>query len=797
LRKFLLFILNIITNKVLSYSQLKKIIYQLEKDLFTVKKTQNNSGTESQPLIDNTAKANNTFMPALDKELRKILDFYSKKEAELYTELEKLNTKVTQLDFAFVQIDSTKLTNSSNQNDQDLGEITEEPEESPKEIQTEETKKFRSNSLTSSHRPRKESLSIYRPTSLHDPAIFPKWGAQTTLMLTKDSIDSFVQLSELKNYVNLNYTGFCKILKKYDKVTGVSMSQLYLTQTVKASYPYLEPTTERLQEKIDQAQFIYAKLREIDEQTAFEELRSHLKEHVVWERNTVWRDMIGMERRANGLAVQQNYVPPTAGYGAVDKVPIISTKSIYANFKTILLSALCIGVFIGILIWRPFGDRHVDHCFALLIFASLLWATEVIPLFVTAIMIPGLLVCLGIMRDPITNDPLTAPQATQAVFASMFSPVIMLLLGGFSLAAALSKHHIAKSLASMVLSKAGTTPSNVVLANMIVATFASMWISNVAAPVLCFSLIQPILRTLPSKSPYANCLIIGIALASNIGGMASPISSPQNIIAIGNMSPKPSWLEWFAITIPVCVVGILIVWALLLFIYRPNQHSNTINHVRYNSESFNTTQYFVCFITILTIILWCLESQIENLVGDMGVIAILPLVAFFGFGILSKDDFNNFLWTVIILAMGGIALGKGVKSSGLLLILSNYVKQLVSHLSLYGILCVFCVFVLVATTFISHTVGALIVLPIVAEVGSSLPDPHPKLLVMAGALMCSCAMGLPVSGFPNMNAIMMEDEMGVRYLSVMDFIKAGVPSSFLLYFVVISLGYVIMMLLGY
>jgi phosphate transporter len=68
---------------------------------------------------------------------------------------------------------------------------------------------------------------------------------------------------------------------------------------------------------------------------------------------------------------------------------------------------------------------------------------------------------------------------------------------------------------------------------------------------------------------------------------------------------------------------------------------------------------------------------------------------------------------------------------------------------------------------------------------------------MAGALMCSCAMGLPVSGFPNMNAIMMEDEMGVRYLSVMDFIKAGVPSSFLLYFVVISLGYVIMMLLGY
>lgn len=72
----------------------------------------------------------------------------------------------------------------------------------------------------------------------------------------------------------------------------------------------------------------------------------------------------------------------------------------------------------------------------------------------------------------------------------MFSPVIMLLLGGFTLAAALSKHHIAKAMASSVLSRAGSQPHRVVLANMFVSTFASMWISNVAAPVLCFELIK-------------------------------------------------------------------------------------------------------------------------------------------------------------------------------------------------------------------------------------------------------------------------------------------------------------------
>ena len=66
----------------------------------------------------------------------------------------------------------------------------------------------------------------------------------------------------------------------------------------------------------------------------------------------------------------------------------------------------------------------------------------------------------------------------------------MLLLGGFTIAAALSKYNIAKMMATLVLSKAGTKPRTVLLVNMFVAMFASMWISNVAAPVLCFSIIQ-------------------------------------------------------------------------------------------------------------------------------------------------------------------------------------------------------------------------------------------------------------------------------------------------------------------
>jgi phosphate transporter len=145
----------------------------------------------------------------------------------------------------------------------------------------------------------------------------------------------------------------------------------------------------------------------------------------------------------------------------------------------------------------------------------------------------------------------------------------MLLLGGFAIAAALTKFHIAKSMATYILSRAGTKPPNVLLMSMFVAMVASMWISNVAAPVLCFSIIQPVLRTLPDESPFARTLILGIALASNIGGMASPIASPQNMIALQNMHPVPTWAEWFFVALPVCILCIFALWGLLLLVYKP------------------------------------------------------------------------------------------------------------------------------------------------------------------------------------------------------------------------------------
>lgn len=248
----------------------------------------------------------------------------------------------------------------------------------------------------------------------------------------------------------------------------------------------------------------------------------------------------------------------------------------------------------------------------------------------------------------------------------------------------------------------------------------------------------------------SKAVIIGIALASNIGGMLSPIASPQNVVAMGIMSPEPTWLQWFFIVIPVGVVSIVLIWLLLLVTFQPGK-GTSIAPIRPLKEKFTAGQWFVTIVTIITIVLWCTSHTLESVFGDMGVVAIIPIVLFFGIGILTKEDFNNFPWTIIILAAGGLSLGKAVRSSGLLHTLAELVSQRVEGMSLYGVLVVFSSLILVIATFISHTVAALIFLPLVYDVGVAMDQPHPNLLVMGGVLMCSAAMGLPTSGFPNMS----------------------------------------------
>ncbi|KAF6809026.1 spx domain-containing protein [Colletotrichum sojae] len=819
----------------IAYSNLKKLIYQLEKTVH-----QSSAGdAESRPLIRNE-EPEDVFSRALGVELEKICSFYVAKEGELLDEVNQLLGDVGNFSSedeenggeprrSFGSGSRPGMSGNNRRSSMSIDGNVDDSDDDEDDDETTGLTKSRSSlgggrrgktapnlghSTTEMTASTELTLgrSLRRYSTAQDEMPDQSFLYSSSIMLKKRIASLYVSLCELKSYVQLNRTGFRKVLKKFDKILDKELRPKYMGTHVDSAYPFKVDSIKTIEENISKMEKAYAEIvTNGDENLAKRDLRSHLREHVVWERNTVWRDMIGMERRAEAASLGRTLLGRDGLTGARrlqgddELAPV--TKEVVTPVgrfvvptwvaSTPLLTLLIAIIVFFLLLFIPIMEKpEQQNCLALIVFVSILWATEAIPLFVTSLMIPFLCVVLTVVRsEDKPHHRLDSKAATSYIFSAMWTPVIMLLLGGFTLAAALSKCKIDKRLATFVLSKAGTTPRTVLIANMLVAAFASMLISNVAAPVLCFSIIEPMLRTLPSESNMSKAVIMGIALASNIGGMLSPIASPQNVVAIGIMKPAPTWIQWFFIVIPVGIVSLLLIWVLLLITFQPSK-GTTIAPIRPVKEKFTGIQWFVSIVTLVTIGLWCASHQLEGVFGDMGVIAIIPIVLFFGIGILTKEDFNNFPWTIIILAAGGLALGKAVKSSGLLHTIAGVVTKEVEGMSLYGVLVVFSTLILIIATFISHTVAALIILPLVFDVGTNMDEPHPNLLVMGGVLMCSAAMGLPTSGFPNMTAIMKEDPTGQRYLRVKHFISRGVPSSVLTLVVVVSLGYGLMRVAG-
>ncbi|TQS35890.1 hypothetical protein Golomagni_03676 [Golovinomyces magnicellulatus] len=532
----------------LAYSNLKKLIYQLEKTTFHSYERDD----AATALLVSVHEPDNIFRKALDTELEKISKFYQAKEHEIYDEITKLlqdeeafYSSVNQLDGQDLPTSHRRTTswtrprasslfwgsrarresNWSVLNDDDVEESENDGADenaalwkprSDSEPNKRVSRDFllrhaglrgpkrahrKSNSLTARH------TSPVRDNDDQDE-IYSHWNLKAK-SLRKRIADLYVQLCELKSFVQLNRTGFWKVLKKYDKILGKSLKSSYMESRVDVSEPFRSDTAQHREERIEKLERAYAKLVTGDDVgLAKEELRSNVREHVVWERNTVWREMIGIERKSQAAHIGLRTIIGTDDYPALRRLQgddVFETDmkvelatpfgrfllpKLMINSTIFYLLAICI-IFILLLIVPMNIEAEQQNCLAMLVFVSLLWATEAIPLFVTSLLIPFLSVVLRVVRsEEIPSYRLEPADATKYIFAAMWTPVIMLLLGGFTIAAALSKYNIARQIATFVLCKAGNNPKTVLITNMFVASFASMWISNVAAPVLCFSIIQ-------------------------------------------------------------------------------------------------------------------------------------------------------------------------------------------------------------------------------------------------------------------------------------------------------------------
>lgn len=470
---------------------------------------------ESSPLLSSAATVDTdaVLQRALNIELEKICDFYTTKEQELFVEVidvqrefDAFMTETEGMNFESVEnsLMKTKSIDSQRRHSvlQHLSQREWMPHEdhaiSDDDSDAEEHDRLRRSWLGRDHISEGGGSSI-------DPSRSGLYHRRS--VLEKRIINAYVSLCELRSYVQLNRTGFSKALKKYDKILDRALRRAYLASTVYIAYPFSEDARTSLDEQVTEVERMYAELvTKGDLSLAKRELRLNLREQVVWERNTVWREMIGIERKAQAAGMGTRRTLLAGDTSAEDArrqgeeevaakefvTPIgrcpVPGWMLTSSFATLVAIVVVFGAVLGLPIMQ---EPEQQNCLAVLVFVSLLWATEVIPLFVTSIMVPFLVVTLRVLRAEDGSDRrLPAPEASKVAFASMWTSVIMLLLGGFAIAAALSKYDIARRMATFVLSKAGTKPQVVLLTNMFVSMVLSMWISNVAAPVLCYSIIQ-------------------------------------------------------------------------------------------------------------------------------------------------------------------------------------------------------------------------------------------------------------------------------------------------------------------
>eukprot|EP00658_Telonema_sp_P-2_P054838 TRINITY_DN43612_c0_g2_i2.p1 TRINITY_DN43612_c0_g2~~TRINITY_DN43612_c0_g2_i2.p1 ORF type:complete len:492 (+),score=92.30 TRINITY_DN43612_c0_g2_i2:109-1584(+) len=438
------------------------------------------------------------------------------------------------------------------------------------------------------------------------------------------------------------------------------------------------------------------------------------------------------------------------------------------------------------------GERAAQRCVGLLLYASFLWATNPIPAHITALSIPLLAVLLRVCCVPTdpdssallpynvdihvnnTHTVLGAKEAASMLSSSMFDPVILLFLGGFAIAGALDRYNISNRIAAFLLSSAGTRPSRVLLVLLVMGLIFSGFMSNVAAAVLVTSIISPMVQALSNQTQWPQMALLGVAFSCNIGGMVTPIASPQNLIAvlqIRNVKGSVSFAEWTGFALPSCLVVLGLCWIILRNMFKTNLPCG----IEFRQEApppVSKKEIFVGGVVGATIVMWILFDPLKSTFGNIGIIAVIPVVIFFGFDLLTKEDFDKLPWNVIILMGGGLALGTAVETSGLLQKIADAVENALKGQGLWIVMVTFNFLMAITANFISSTVSAIIFLPLIAKVGASIG--HVNALTVTACMMTSGAMGLPVSSFPNANAYSIRKKDGASgFISNSDLIKSG------------------------
>lgn len=409
------------------------------------------------------------------------------------------------------------------------------------------------------------------------------------------------------------------------------------------------------------------------------------------------------------------------------------------------------------------------------------WITEATSIAITALL-------------PIILFPLTGGLSLNETTASFGHKYIFLFIGGFILSIALEKWNLHKRIALNIIKIVGTNVTQIILGFMIATAFLSMWISNTATTVMILPVGMAIasqLKDYPDSLKSENlifgkALMLAIAYSASIGGMATLIGTPPNLVLAGIVQEaygkEITFAQWFSFGFPISIIFLFLCWIYLTKIaFKFNQKilpggKQEIDRKLKELGKISFEEKTILSVFILTALAWISRSfflkQFIPAIDDT-IIAIISAIILFLLPskkkketLLTWKDAINLPWGILLLFGGGMALASGFEKSGLAVWIGSQMKALEAA-PLILILFILITSVNFLTEITSNLATTAILLPVLVSLAAAI-GVHPYFLLVAATVAASCAFMLPVATPPNSVVF------GSGLLKIEDMVKKGI-----------------------
>lgn len=388
------------------------------------------------------------------------------------------------------------------------------------------------------------------------------------------------------------------------------------------------------------------------------------------------------------------------------------------------------------------------------------WVTEAIPISATALI-------------PLAALPLIGAASMKDAAAPYADPIIFLFIGGFILAACVERWRLHERIALSIASVAGGRPVALVGGFMIASMLISMWISNTATTLMLAPIAIGAARAMTGgdKADLAlgGALTLGVAHASTIGGIGTPVGTPTNLIAIAffERAGEPiAFADWMMKALPIMLLMMPVAWLLLcwpLFGRKAHGRYEAIGDVVRKALKalgpLTKPEARIGIVFALVALTWMFRVQIAELPGfealtDTGVAIIGALLLFFvpsgrgsGEKLMNWTTAERIPWGIAVLYGGGLALAGGMEATGLAAWIGERIGGM-DGLSTFALIAILVVATILISELASNVATLTSVLPIVAAVATATDTPLQP-LAFPVALAASFAFMLPVATAPN------------------------------------------------